>query len=367
MQHLDEGLIHAWLDNALPADEAARVAAHAAECGECAAAVAEARGLVAGASRIVLALDVSRGGVMPAPSATPTRSLWRRLSLTPSRAAIAATILLAVGSVFTLRHRPASDGLPVGRMVDSPLDGRQAIRSVPAPRVADTVQTAKSATASPPPVRHVQPTRDTASSAARADLPHDSLAMRPVAAAPAPAAKAMDVAVDSAKTSQGAANLVQGEQKSVVAGAAGARAAARVEATAAATNAPRAALGGFAPTRLESAFLTAPGGGCFVLRPLQGDTTPWLHALPERFALGNERANSSDRVGGEIRIASSAGRVDSVLQGSSWQQTEPGRITVVFDAQRAIELHVAANPMTADASSGGETRTVAVARSICPR
>lgn len=57
MQHLDEGTIHAWLDGALPADEAARAELHVASCETCSEAVAEARGLVAAASRILTALD----------------------------------------------------------------------------------------------------------------------------------------------------------------------------------------------------------------------------------------------------------------------------------------------------------------------
>jgi hypothetical protein len=112
MQHLEEGTIHAWLDGALDETEAARVARHAAECESCAAMVAEARGFVAGASRIVSALDVVRGGVIP-PSgssgsprdqlASRRRSLWTTLHLTPARAAIAATVLIAVGSMLSLR------------------------------------------------------------------------------------------------------------------------------------------------------------------------------------------------------------------------------------------------------------------------
>ena len=57
MQHLDEGTIHAWLDGALSADEAARAEAHVASCSACADAVAEARGLIAASSRILTALD----------------------------------------------------------------------------------------------------------------------------------------------------------------------------------------------------------------------------------------------------------------------------------------------------------------------
>ena len=57
MQHLDEGTIHAWLDGALSAEEAARTEAHVASCPACADAVAEARGLIAASSRILTALD----------------------------------------------------------------------------------------------------------------------------------------------------------------------------------------------------------------------------------------------------------------------------------------------------------------------
>ena len=65
MQHIDEGTIHAWLDAALPAAEAALVERHVSECTSCAAAVAEARGLIAASSRILNALDDVPGGVIP--------------------------------------------------------------------------------------------------------------------------------------------------------------------------------------------------------------------------------------------------------------------------------------------------------------
>lgn len=107
MQHLDEGTIHAWLDGALAPLEAEQVAKHAGECATCAAAVADARGIIAGSARIVAALDDVPGGVIPAGGkATPPASgssAWRRLRLTPGRAALAATILLAVSVTLTLR------------------------------------------------------------------------------------------------------------------------------------------------------------------------------------------------------------------------------------------------------------------------
>ena len=66
--HLDEGVIHAWLDGALERDAAREVEAHAEACVTCSARVSEARGLVAGASRVLGALDGAPGvarGVAP--------------------------------------------------------------------------------------------------------------------------------------------------------------------------------------------------------------------------------------------------------------------------------------------------------------
>jgi hypothetical protein len=65
MNHLDEGTIHAWLDGALDAAQSREIEAHVAGCAACSAAVAEARGLIAGASRILGALDDVPGGVIP--------------------------------------------------------------------------------------------------------------------------------------------------------------------------------------------------------------------------------------------------------------------------------------------------------------
>src|SRR4051812_2046514 len=99
MQHLDEGTIHAWLDGELPPDEAARVEAHAASCAACSALVAEARGFVAASSRIVSALDVVPANVVPAFGKKPARR-WMTTKVTT---AIAATLVIAAGTMVTLR------------------------------------------------------------------------------------------------------------------------------------------------------------------------------------------------------------------------------------------------------------------------
>ena len=69
MLHPDEGTIHAWLDGALPPAEARAFEEHVAGCAECAAAVAQARGVLAAASRILSALDNVPAGVIPASAA----------------------------------------------------------------------------------------------------------------------------------------------------------------------------------------------------------------------------------------------------------------------------------------------------------
>ena len=129
-EHPDEGLIHAWLDDALSAAEAERLAAHVQTCADCQARVAEARGLIAGASRIVAALDDVPSGARPgwakgaiadgpagdvaaagAPDPRAGGSLWRWLRVTPGRAALAATILVAIGITLTY-ERGAMDSTP---------------------------------------------------------------------------------------------------------------------------------------------------------------------------------------------------------------------------------------------------------------
>jgi hypothetical protein len=102
MQHLDEGMIHSWLDAALSGDEAARVDAHVKECPECAAAVAEARGFIAASSRILTALDNAPRGVIPA--AAPRKRIdpfvWR----------VAATVLVvAAGTLMVFQNRGSDE------------------------------------------------------------------------------------------------------------------------------------------------------------------------------------------------------------------------------------------------------------------
>lgn len=98
MPHPDEGLIHAWLDGALDAAEAARVEALVASDPAWTAAAAEARGLIAASARIVGALDRVPSNVIPMPVAPPRlmarRWVWRA----------AAVVALMAGSAVVLER-----------------------------------------------------------------------------------------------------------------------------------------------------------------------------------------------------------------------------------------------------------------------
>lgn len=122
MQHLDEGTIHAWLDGELPFDESSRVAAHAEACEKCTAMIAEARGFVAAASRILRSLDDVPGDVIPGASASATSGnaafsprdwgivlpIPRRHEVRrwiPSRFAAAAALAVVAVGTYTVLNR----------------------------------------------------------------------------------------------------------------------------------------------------------------------------------------------------------------------------------------------------------------------
>ncbi|HYN82754.1 MAG TPA: zf-HC2 domain-containing protein [Gemmatimonadaceae bacterium] len=105
MQHPDEGTIHSWIDGELSPEQAREIEAHVAGCPECAAMVAEARGLVAASTRILTALDDVPGGVIPsvldiAPAQIVRRRWYQRTDL---RAA-AALLFVAGGSLLVVRR-----------------------------------------------------------------------------------------------------------------------------------------------------------------------------------------------------------------------------------------------------------------------
>ena len=134
--HLDDSTIHAWLDGAFDEPSTAAVVAHADGCAACQASVAEARGFIAGASRVVRALDAVPSGVVPladvartasrivaaatVADATRTHSAVvrsRRVWYTqPIMRAAAAVLLMVAGVTYVL---PFGDDVAVPSRADS--------------------------------------------------------------------------------------------------------------------------------------------------------------------------------------------------------------------------------------------------------
>lgn len=99
--HPEQGTLQAWIEGQLDSAEHERIEAHLAECARCREAVAEARGLIAGASRIVAALDGAPAGVVP----SRRQFGARRPRFVPVRwAAAAAVLLFAATSVVVSRE-----------------------------------------------------------------------------------------------------------------------------------------------------------------------------------------------------------------------------------------------------------------------
>ncbi|HMI48623.1 MAG TPA: zf-HC2 domain-containing protein [Gemmatimonadaceae bacterium] len=149
MQHLSEGTIHSWLDGALTADEAARVEAHVKECPECAAIVAEARGFIAGASRILTALDNAPRGVIPV--------VARKKRIDPMVWRVAATlVVIATGTLVVFRNDGRKTELAT-RVADSASEIRvtDSIRPI-APASPSIDQTMKAAGEAAPSVTNEQ-------------------------------------------------------------------------------------------------------------------------------------------------------------------------------------------------------------------
>jgi anti-sigma factor RsiW len=109
-QHPEEGTLHAYIDGELSAAEAATLELHVGECSLCAAALAEARGFVAAASRVITTLDTA-----PATAVAPTAPVVLQPSA-PARRAVrppifrfpyarAAALLLLVGGTALVVDR----------------------------------------------------------------------------------------------------------------------------------------------------------------------------------------------------------------------------------------------------------------------
>lgn len=122
MPHLDEGIIHAWLDGALTDQERTDAEAHAADCEACSAAVAEARGLVAASTRILSALDDVPAGAIPVATrrsegtmavGAGRKARVQRWMSRPMVRAAAALLLVTTGTYFVASREQAKRELNV--------------------------------------------------------------------------------------------------------------------------------------------------------------------------------------------------------------------------------------------------------------
>lgn len=128
MSRPDEGLIHQWLDGECTPDEAARIERLVATDAEWAAAVAEARGLIAASSRILGALDAMPHAMPQGSTAAPpdvprvgasAPQTPRRLRL-PAWAGIAAGLVLVVGTAYVLREQSTAPFQPAATSASTP-------------------------------------------------------------------------------------------------------------------------------------------------------------------------------------------------------------------------------------------------------
>jgi hypothetical protein len=323
MQHLDEGTIHAWLDGALPAHEAAGVERHARECADCAALVADARGVIAGVARIVSALDDVPAGVVPkARPVSESRSLWRTLRVTPFRAAIAASLMVFAASLAVIRHVPRDVTTP--SQVAPPASVPTAVDvNAPSPSTQQkTVNAAeKKLNRAPITVAPPAPMSETKSAAPK------GAESQPDSGARDAARRLRDVVATSSvadSIGQPAAKPLgevarRDAAKATVSAPAAANAAVVFEARRKTVGAQlRAAAAGpiMQPFRMiltsaDNRPLVFPG--CY---QLVHDTTS-LAPLPERFSLESDGDASARR--NIVRALTADGRRDSVMAGVTWQ------------------------------------------------
>ncbi|MCR4338732.1 MAG: zf-HC2 domain-containing protein [Gemmatimonadaceae bacterium] len=147
-QHPEEGTLHAYIDGELSPAEAATLELHVGECARCAAALAEARGFTAAASRVITTLDAApSSAVAPAaplvvkPSAPARRAVRPPIFRLPY--ARAAALLLLVGGTAVVVDRTGTFARGRSSQAESLMaDAATASEVVATPRVESPTATA---------------------------------------------------------------------------------------------------------------------------------------------------------------------------------------------------------------------------------
>lgn len=386
--HLDEGTIHAWLDGALGADEARAVEAHVAGCASCAAAVAEARGLIAAASGILAKLDAVPAGVVPrtsSPAPLPPRDAdaaavpigvarrerqrapwWSSRSLRVA----AALLVVATGTAVVVREQGTSReraesvvGFSVNR---SPAQGAQTTATAAAPAVAPAVAppaprpltapgpTPEREVASAPPIADTTAVAAAAPTARPAPPPRTSRAEAPPAA-PAPVAPPMappavigsvaggagGASTDSsapraqslaARDARDAPEARIGERSAKAANEGARQLARRRGAEAPAALAARAA----APTVTSIAGRAA---GCYELQSARWTPAEPRLAVPERLALDTAPARTSESAREVGFVARAIGPAAAAGRTGHWTPLTGDSLRVVWsEGATGVEL-----------------------------
>ena len=155
--HPEQGTLQAWIEGQLDSAEHERIEAHLAECAQCREAVAEARGLIAGASRIVSALDGAPAGVVPIRS--------RRPRFAPARWAAAAAVLLFAATSVVVSREFRSGGIDLpSAAIDATARSDESVVAAPALAPAAVPQQA------PPAVTNVGAARRSAAAPTREQI-----------------------------------------------------------------------------------------------------------------------------------------------------------------------------------------------------
>jgi hypothetical protein len=391
MQHLEEGTIHAWLDDALDAAESARVERHVAECKTCSEAVAEARGMIAGASRIVSSLDGVPGNVIPRSSGkAPARGwLWRSLRMTPGRAAIAATLLLAVGTMLTVQHAPRDKSV-------NPVASAAPVAAA-APAIAQEPATTKPSASAPVSGLPSVAMRDakTTSANAKSKVADTALALAAaprasdlaVSGAGAPPATPI-VATEAAPAKQATKPraFALSEIVTTTSGAVRKVDSASVDtlsqARAKVLDAARAAVNTNSARQLSEvqnaqvadrrAFAA---GAARAIEPvecfrLSSDSAAVGRAgafLPRQFSLQQTAGAPPQNV---VRAVSLDGHIDSAIAGARWERVTPTTTTLYFtraigESAPTLTLHFADGRIAGELSTQSGLRNVDVVRSSC--
>ena len=118
MQHVDEGMIHAFLDGELSPAEATEFERHLSVCAPCRAKFAEEQGFVTEAAGLVVALDNVAPGTRPATTPIPLRRV-RPWFVRPATLAWAASIVAAAGIGYTWRGAPLAVEAPMAAIAEN--------------------------------------------------------------------------------------------------------------------------------------------------------------------------------------------------------------------------------------------------------